>query len=108
MIPWRFSQRCFKYYLFETRSDEKLITSIFNFLTPLVAEQTNAFTNNDTQLIVDIQFEYSIFEIPTPENVMKLVLKAARMAIIRKPCYYMISIIKGMGFFWKKHDKFLI
>ena len=51
---------------------------------------------------MDIIFEYSIFEIPTTENVMKLVLKAAKMAIIRQPCYYMMSIVRGMGFFWKK------
>ena len=51
---------------------------------------------------MDILFEYSIFEIPTTENVMKLVLKAAKMAIIRQPCYYMMSIVRGMGFFWKK------
>ena len=102
MIPSRLSRSCFKYYLFETISDEELITSFFNFVTPLEAERIKNFTSNDTQSIMDILFEYSIFEIPTTENVMKLVLKAAKMAIIRQPCYYMMSIVRGMGFFWKK------
>ena len=51
---------------------------------------------------MDILFEYFIFETPTTENVMKLVLKPAKMAIIRQPSYYMMSIARGMGFFWKK------
>ena len=100
MIPSRLSQSYFKYYLFEKISDEELITSFFNFVTPLEAERIKNFTSNDTQSIMDILFEYSIFEISTTENVMKLVLKAAKMAI-RQPCYYM-SVIRGMGFFWKK------
>ena len=29
-------------------------------------------------------------------------LKSAKMAIIRQPSYYMMSIVRGMGFFWKK------
>ena len=101
MIPSRLSRSCFKYYLFETISEE-LITSFFNFVTPLEAERIKNFTSNDTQSIMDILFEYSIFEIPTTENVKKLVLKAAKMAIIRQSCYYMMSIVRGMGFFWKK------
>ena len=75
MIPSRLSRSCFKYYLFETISDEELITSFFNFVTPLEAERIKNFTSNDTQSIMDILFEYSIFEIPTTENVMKLVLE---------------------------------
>ena len=95
IIPSRFSPSCFKYYLFETISDEELITSTFNFVTPLEAERIKNFTSNDTQSIMDILFEYSIFEIPTAENVMKLDLNAAKMAIIRQPCYYMMSIWNG-------------
>ena len=75
MIPSRLSRSCFKYYLFETISDEELIKSFFNFVTPLEAERIKNFTSNDTQSIMDILFEYSIFEIPTTENVMKLVLE---------------------------------
>ena len=62
MIPSRLSRSCFKYYLFETISDEELITSFFNFVTPLEAERIKNFTSNDTQSIMDILFEYSIFE----------------------------------------------
>ena len=80
MIPSRLSRSCFKYYLFEAISDEELITSFFNFVTPLEAEGIKAFTSNDTQSIMDVLFEYSIFhiEILTTENLMKLVLKAAK------------------------------
>ena len=98
-ISSRLSPSCFKYYLLETISDEELITSYFNFVTPLEAERTKNFTSNDTQSIMDMLFEYSIFEITTTENIMKLVLKATKMAIIRQPCYYMMSIVRGMGFF---------
>ena len=102
MIPSRLSRNCFKYYLFEIISDEELITSFSNFVTPLEAERIKNFTSSDTQSIMDILFEDSNFEIPTTENVMKLVLKAAKLAIITQPCYYMTSIVRGMGFFWKK------
>ena len=57
---------------------------------------------------MDIRFEYSIFEIPTTENVMELVLKAAKMAIIRQLCYYMMSIIRGIGFFCEKLSQAVI
>ena len=112
MIPSRLSRSCFKYYLFEAISDEELITSFFHFVTPLEAERIKAFTSNDTQSIMDILFEYSIFEIPTTENVMKFVLKAAKMAIIRQPKLLYDVNNKRNGFFLEEtfstYDKLFI
>ena len=76
------------------------------FVTPLEAERFKAFMSNDTKSIMDLLFQYSVFEIHTPDNVMKLALKAVRIAIIIQQCRF--CMIWDGFFLCKKHYRTMI
>ena len=88
-------------------SDEELLGSFMQFIQPKEADIVNrfikgVFEEKDCQAISDILFEYSIFTKPKQDNVLDLMKKAAKVALINSPCYLMQKISEGMGSFWNK------
>lgn len=74
------------------------------FVTPKEADLINAFAKGNTQVkqpIIDILSEYSIFETLNQNNALSLVAKAAKVALIKLPCFSFQSLVKGMGSFWR-------
>ena len=57
------------------------------------------------QPISDILNEHSVFSFPTKETVMKLCIKAGRVALFKNPCFLMQQLVTGMGIFWKKFSQ---
>ena len=89
-----------QHYLFGTTDDTGLTESFFNLITPQVANIIKGFgTITDTQPIMDILCEYSKFTRPTKENHTDMITQAAKVALIRLPCFCFQSLV---SFFWYK------
>lgn len=85
--------------------DEDFLASFLHFIHPKEAEivhKCSKGTLGNVQPIMDILFEYSIFTKPTKENIMDLMAKAAKIALLNKPCYLMQQLAYGLGNFWNK------
>ena len=81
----------------------ELVSSFMQFITPTEANHILSFSKGQLtqhQPIMDILSDYSIFSLPTKDNVMKLVEKVAKVALIRMPCFALQNIVKG---FWTNH-----
>lgn len=92
-----------KYYLFDGAvSDDEMLTSFKQYITQAEREMSENFTLENQQSLIDILSEYSIFQLPTKDNVDELLAKAADISLIRLPCFAIQAMIKGMGYFWKK------
>ena len=105
VFPVEICQSSIKYYILGTVRDEELLKSFMQFLPSMEAEYIYKYRNNewqDTQPILDILSDYSIFTKPTCTNVLDLMTKAAKTALIKLPCFVMQSLVRGMGTFWQK------
>ena len=83
----------------------ELCQSFFQFLTAEEANLIQSFINKDhieVQPIVDILCDHNIFDLPKPSNIMSLVLKASKKALIRDTAFSFQHLIEGLGLFWKK------
>lgn len=73
-------------------SDDELINSFLSFITPRECEIIKQCMNGEMthkQAIIDILSEYSIFDSPSPQNIETLIIKAAKVALIRLPWFPM-------------------
>ena len=105
VFPIQLCKSAIKKVLIGDVSDEELLKSFMLFLPTKEEELVCHFAreaNKPVQPVMDILTEYGIFENPTPANVFELFTKAAKIALIRFPCFPMMSIVKGMGPFWTK------
>lgn len=110
IFPLQICSLALKYYLFGDVVKMKYYQVFFNFLPRNETELIKVFIRNegDVQPISDILTEYSIFTLPTKENIKGLCVRAGRAALIRKPCYTMQRLISGMGKFWKSCTKSIL
>ena len=86
-------------------ADTELLASFMNFIAPREVDIVHQYRNGNikhAQAIVDILSEYSIFTQLTPDNVMSLMEKAAKVALVHKPYFAMKTLLDGMGCFWNK------
>ena len=110
IFPLQICSLTLKYYLFGEVDENEILSSFFNFLPRNETELIKVFIKNegDVQPISDILTEYSIFTLPTKENVKGLCVRAGRAALIRNPCFAMQRLITGMGKFWKSCTKSIL
>ena len=59
----------------------------------------------ENQPVLDILNEYAMFHQPTPSNIMSLLAKAAKIALVNLPCFGMQTLTRGMGPFWEKLEE---
>ena len=59
----------------------------------------------EDQPILDILNEYSMFTQPTPSNIMSLLAKAAKIALVKLRCFAMQGLTPRMGPFWEKLEE---
>ena len=96
--------------MFGTASDKELLSSFLMFLTSYEANIIIKFRESKTleeQPILDILNEYSMFHQPTPSNIMSLLAKATKIAIVKLPCFAMQGLTRVMGLFWEKLEESL-
>ena len=111
MFPIGICKSALKEFLKLEVTDEELFASFLEFLQPNEAELVRRCSRGlieDVQSISDILFEYSIYTIPNKENVVQLITKAAKIALINTPCYLMQKVVSGMGNFWNKVSSHMI
>jgi hypothetical protein len=104
VFPLQLCASSVKYYLFQEITDAEVLESFLNFLPRNESEMLRDFPEKggSTQPVSDILNEYSVFSIPTKETVMKLCIKAGRVALVKNPCFLMQHLVAGMGIFWTK------
>ena len=59
----------------------------------------------EDQPILDILNEYSMFHQPTPSSIMSLLTKAAKITLVKLPCFAMQGLTREMGPFWEKLEE---
>ena len=97
-----------KHYIFGTASEEELLSSFLKFLASYEANIMTKFRESKTlenQPVLDILNEYAMFHQPTPSNIMSLLAKAAKIALVKLPCFAMQTLTRGMGPFCEKLEE---
>ena len=97
-----------KHYVFGTASEEELLSSFLKFLASYEANIMTKFRESKTlenQPVLDISNEYAMFHQPTPSNIMSLLAKAAKIALVKLPCFAMQTLTRGMGPFCEKLEE---
>ena len=103
IFPVCFSKVSLKHYLFGEVPDAELLEDFNQYLPPAERQLTKKpCVIKNQQALMDIFSEYSIFQKPSYDNIESLLLKSAKIALLRLPCFSIQSIIKGMGNFRKK------
>ena len=88
-------------YLCGTVDDDILTRSFLEYLPPQEEELLSNFSEStDSQAVIDIFSEFGILNLPTVENLPELIKKAAKMALIKQPCFNLQALVQGMGKFW--------
>ena len=103
-FPVELSKASLKHYMFGTASEEELLSSFLKFLTSYKVNIITKFCESKTledQPILDILNEYSMFTQPTPSNMAK----AAKIALVKLPCFAMQGLTPRMGPFWEKLEE---
>ena len=106
IFPLSICKSALKNALFHNVNKDDLFYSFLKFTTSAEAELINNFPKytgtEKVQGVIDILHEYNVFEKPKQENIRQLCIKAANVALIRRPFLAVKSIITGMGIFWEK------
>ena len=108
LFPVELSKASLKHYIFGTASEEELLSSFLKFLTSSEVNIITKFRESKTledQPILGILNEYSMFHQPTPSNIMSLLAKAVKIALVKLPCFAMQGLTRGMGPFWEKLEE---
>ena len=108
LFPVELSKVSLKHYTFGTAPEKELLSSFLKFLTSYEANIIIKFRESKTlkeQPILDIFNEYSMFHQPTPSNIMSLLAKAAKIALVKLPCFAMQGLTRGMDLFWEKFEE---
>ena len=111
VFPLQLSKTTLMNILFNDIGDKELLSSFFNFITPMEAEIISQYTKgkeSNCQALIDILHGCKVFDKPTPQNAMELCLKAANIVLVKRPFWSMQCIVKGMGGFWNKLDPTMI
>ena len=102
VFPLFLSKASLEHHLFSSVLDESLYQSFMSFLP---SNEKDLFEKNNfdnLQAISDVLSEFSIFTSPKKENIHQLAVSAARVALIKQPCFGFQALVRGMGHFWKK------
>jgi len=111
IFPLQLSKASLKKVLFDSTKKEDLMKSFLNFVTSSEAEYIKNFIDGreiKEQALVDVLYSYNIYQKPTKDNVIDLVLRASHTALIKRPYLQFIQISNGMGSFWKRIDASMI
>lgn len=111
IFPTEVCKASLNHYLFDSVSDNSLISSFLNFISIRESQVVKSLSEGQSckiQPIIDILSEYGIFDQPSAGNINSLILKAAKSALIRLPCFSFQAITKGMGMVWKKFNPSLL
>ena len=105
VFPVALCKASMKKVIFGEVSNSELLASFMQFIPPREVDIVHQYKDGsikNAQPIIDILSEYSIFNRLTPDNIMPLMEKAARVALIRKPFFSVKILVEGMGSFWNK------
>lgn len=105
IFPVRLSEALVQYCLFGVVSDDCLISSFLNLLSTndryvLQTNLEDQSSNLNIEQLIDVFADYNITTLPTKENLMSIILDAARLTLVSKPLFFITNLKKGMGCFW--------
>ena len=112
IFPHQLSKCSLSFNLFSCIEDDTLIQSFLQFLLPNEAKLFKDFSTDesvkDVQPLVDILFDYDVYDHPSREKMPTILINAGKAALIKSPMFAMRALIKGMGSMWQKMNHEMI